>query len=243
MNCAEVREQLPDHLLATLPETDDARVRRHLRGCAACRADLVGLEEGLSSFSQAAHHSDPPPELEAKVFATLEDEWQETADGGTIVEVGRRRRSWGGWLVAAAAVLVLVVSLGWGLAQARRADRAVAGASSYSRLLSTLGGREFRVGELRGSSGHDVSGSVLLYEAVWDRSWGVLFLRAPDLSGELVATLSGADGRELSFPAITIEDGEGDAWLVTPDDVRAFDRLTVRDHSGAVVASAQIVAA
>jgi hypothetical protein len=42
---------------------------------------------------------------------------------------------------------------------------------------------------------------------------------------------------------IEIVDGEGDGWLVTPVDIRAFDRLTVRDASGAVVASAQIASA
>jgi hypothetical protein len=136
-----------------------------------------------------------------------------------------------------------VVSLGWGLGQARRADRAVAGASSYSRLLAILGGREFRVGELRGTPGQDVSGSVVLYDSVWDRSWAAVFIQAPDTTGTLAPTLSGADGQELSFRVIEIVDGEGDGWLVTPVDIRAFDRLTVRDASGAVVASAQIASA
>ena len=145
--------------------------------------------------------------------------------------------------MAAAAVVALVVSLGWGVGQAHRADRAVAGAASYARLLDTLGGTEFRVGELRGAAGHDVRGSVLLYDSVWDRSWGVVFVEAQGSSGTLTATLTGADGQELAFASIQIEDGEGTGWLVTRADVRAFDRLTVRDASGSVVASAQIAAA
>jgi predicted anti-sigma-YlaC factor YlaD len=245
VNCDEVREQLSDHLLATLPETKDARVRRHLRGCGACRTELGALEEGLSLFSQAAHHSVPPPELETRVLAAIEEEWRETAPDARVAHdrpVGIRRR-FGAWAVAAAMVLAVAVSLGWGVGQAHRADRAEVGAASYSRLLDTLGGREFRVGELQGTTGHDVSGSIILYDSVWDRSWAAVFIRAPGSSGTLAATLTGPDGRELSFDPIRTVDGEGDGWLVTSEDVRRFDRLTVRDASGAVVASAQIASA
>ena len=245
MSCTQVRDQLLDHLLTTLPETEESRVRRHLRGCAACRAELARLGEGLSLFSQATHQSVPPPELEARVLAALDEEWREATSAAQAVpdRPTERRRPPGAWLVAAAAVVALVVSLGWGVGQAHRADRAVAGAASYARLLDTLGGTEFRVGELRGAAGHDVRGSVLLYDSVWDRSWGVVFVEAQGSSGTLTATLTGADGQELSFASIQIEDGEGIGWLVTRADVRAFDRLTVRDASGSVVASAQIAAA
>ena len=246
MNCDEVREQLSDHLLATLPETKDARVRRHLRGCGACRTEMGALEEGLSLFSQAAHHSVPPPELQTRVLAAIEEEWREAAPDARVAPdrpVGIRQRFTGAWAVAAALVLTVVVSLGWGVGQAHRADRAEVGASSYSRLLDTLGGREFRVGELQGTAGHDVSGSVILYDSEWDRSWAAVFIRFPGSSGTLTATLTGPDGRELSFDPIRTVDGEGDGWLVTRADVRGFDRLTVRDASGAVVASAQIASA
>ena len=243
MNCDEVREQLSDHLLATMPEAQDARVRRHLRGCAACRTERGALEEGLSLFSQAAHHSVPPPELETRVLAAIEEEWREAVPDTRAVPdrpVGIHRCFSGAWAVAAALVLAVVVLLGWGVGQAHRADRAEVGASSYSRLLATLGGREFRVGELRGTTGHDVSGSVILYDSEWDRSWAAIFIRFPGSSGTLTATLTGLGGQELSFDSIRTVDDEGDGWLVTRADVRGFDRLTVRDASGAVVASAQI---
>jgi hypothetical protein len=246
VNCAEVREQLPDLLLETLTDVEGARVRRHLRGCAACRGELAALEDGLSLFSQATHHSVPPPELETRVLTAIEEEWRETETDEEFVSAGpadHRRRVPGAWLVAAAAVLVLVASVGWGVGQARRADRAVAGAASYSRLLATLGGREFRVGQLQGTPGHDVGGSLIVYDSVWGRSWAAVFVRAPGSSGPMMATLTGSGGEELSFDPIRIADGEGDGWLVTRADVRAFDRLTVRDASGVVIASAQIASA
>jgi hypothetical protein len=243
VNCAEVREQLPDHLLGTLTDVEGAPVRRHLRGCAACRAELSALEDGLSLFSQAAHHSVPPPELETRVITAIEEEWRDAETEQDLVSAGpaeRRRRVPGAWLVAAAAVFALVVSLGWGAGLARRADRAAADAASYSRLLATLGGREFRVGGLHGTPGYDVSGSLIVYDSVLGRSWAAVFVRAPGSSGPMTATLTGSGGQELSFDPIRITDGEGNGWLVTRADVRAFDRLTVRDASGVAVASAQI---
>jgi hypothetical protein len=246
MSCTDVRDRLPDHLLETLAEPEDQAVRRHLRGCAACRADLTALEDGLETFSRAAHHSVPPPELETRVLTAIEEEWTDTTTADVVAldrAARRRRRTPGVWLVAAAAVLALVVSVGWGIGQMRRADRAVAGAASYSRLLGVLGGTEFRVGALQGTDGHDMSGSVLLYDSVWGRSWGAVFVAAPGSSDTLTATLSGPDGGQLAFPAIRIEQGEGDGWLVTRADIRAYDRLTVRDAAGTVVATAQISAA
>lgn len=237
MTCAEVRERLPDHVLAMTPETEDLQVRRHLRGCAACRAELAALREGVEILSVAVPPTEPPTELRDRVLGTLEEEWR---DARTPSAPSRLRAP---WLVAAAATLVLVASVGWGLGQARRADRAQAGAASYERLLSTLGGTEFRVGSVRGVDGHDVRGSVLVYESVWGRSWGAVFLRAPQTADELTATLTGPDGLSLPFEALWTKDGETHGWLVTDADVGAVDRLTIRDASGRTIATARIASA
>jgi hypothetical protein len=237
VSCDEVRERLPDHVLAMTPEPEDLEVRRHLRGCAGCRAELAALREGVEIFSVAVPPTEPPTELRDRVLGTLEEEWR---DARTPSARSRFRAS---WLVAAAASLLLVVSVAWGLGQARRADRVQAGAASYERLLSTLGGTEFRVGPVRGVGGHDVRGSVLLYESVWGRSWGAVFLRAPQTADELTATLTGPGGFSLPFEALWTKDGETDGWLVTDADLGSVDRLTIRDASGRTIATARISAA
>src|SRR2546427_6776369 len=77
MSCEEVREQLPDYSLGTLSDIEAAALRRHLRGCAGCRAEATKLDEGVALFASAAHAMEPPPELKSKVLGVLEEEWRE----------------------------------------------------------------------------------------------------------------------------------------------------------------------
>jgi len=109
--------------------------------------------------------------------------------------------------------------------------------------VDVLGGTEFRVGAVRGVDGHDVRGSVLLYESVWGRSWGAVFLRAPQTADELSATLTGPGGFSLPFEALWTKDGETDGWLVTDADLGSVDLLTIRDASGRTIATARISSA
>jgi anti-sigma factor RsiW len=77
VTCDEVRDLLPEHLLGTLDEPEDLEVRRHLRGCAACREERMKLEEGVSALSRAVHDQEPPAELRDRVRRTLGEEWEE----------------------------------------------------------------------------------------------------------------------------------------------------------------------
>ena len=63
MKCEDLRQQLPDYTLGTISETETAAVRRHLRGCAACRAEADKLahckrEQDQSASDLKVCHSD-----------------------------------------------------------------------------------------------------------------------------------------------------------------------------------------
>ena len=75
--CDEVRERAAEHVLGTLSDDDDRIVRRHLRGCAACRSEVHDLSDGLGLFARAAHDREPPPELQDRVRAVLQEEWRD----------------------------------------------------------------------------------------------------------------------------------------------------------------------
>lgn len=236
--CEWVRERLPEHVLGTLDDVDDHRVRRHLRGCAGCRADMGALDDGLASFAHAAHDTEPPAELQGRVRSTLESEWREepTAPGSA-----GPRRSWTRWLAAAAAVAVLVAALGWGFAETHRADQLAASGDSYTRLLQILGGKEFRAGPLTAAPGRTVEGSVVVYDSHRDQSWVAVFVEGAGLSGTATATLHAPDGRTVELWDLELQrDGNGAAWLVTASDLSAFDHLTVTDGAGMPLASAEI---
>jgi hypothetical protein len=232
VTCDEVRDRLSEHALGTLDAVEDARIRRHLRGCAQCRRELVAIGEGLAMFAAAAHDRTPPPELRDRVLGVLAEEWRR--DPVTVPErVPNRRRP---WLVAAAACIALVGTVSWGIAA--RSD-----AASYHRLLSTLGGEEFRVGALDPTGDDRIDGSVVLYDSSVDQSWGVVLVRAPELTGDVGVTLSSADGRTMELHDVELENGSGYAWLVTAEDLHAFDKLTITGPGGSTVATSTIAPA
>src|SRR5262249_11563364 len=166
MTCDEVRELLPEHLLGTLEGPEDIEVRRHLRGCAACREERMKLEEGVSALSRAVHDQEPPEELRGHVLRTLAEEWEESgrmpAAPASSPGGGRERSPWR-VLAAAAVFIVLIASAAFGLTQTHRASLASADAASYRNLLSSLGGLDFRIGKLHPTEGSTMHGQVLIY--------------------------------------------------------------------------------
>src|SRR5437763_15169866 len=115
MTCEEVRELLPDHALGTLDEVQATSVRRHLRGCGACRSDALALDRGVAMFASAAHELEPPLELRDRVMTVLDEEWAETPATATSRRAPRRLVA---WLAVAATVVALAVGFSWaGVAQ------------------------------------------------------------------------------------------------------------------------------
>lgn len=246
MTCEAVRELLPEHLLGSLDETTDARIRKHLRGCAECRAERLRLEDGVAALSHATHEQDPPEELRQHVLDVLSEEWEELgvppALTGSPAPLGSAWR----WIAVAAAVLLVAVSLSWGISQSRRATRLQADADSYQALLDTLGGKEFRLGALQPADGRAVKGTVVLYDGEpgkdWN-SWGIVMANAPDYSGEAHVRLLAEDGDSLEMPSLRFTNGEASTWLVTHEDLTPYDRVVITAPNGSTLAAASIVAA
>jgi hypothetical protein len=241
VTCDEVRELLPEHLLGTLEGPEDLEVRRHLRGCAGCRTEMTALSEGVEWFARAAHDQQPPDGLHERVLMTLEQEWRD-ADAQRP-DLGRAR-----WLGRAAVVVAVAGLLAWSFVQTQRANVASADAASYRRVLSTLGGKEFRVGRIDSRTAHPLDGSVVLYDSHQEQSWGVVLVRAPGVSGTADVTLSSSEASDdrTTIDVGTLEfqpDGDAATWLVTSSDLSSFDRLTITAEDGTVLATAEIAAA
>ena len=246
MTCEEVRDLLPEHLLPSLDDTTEARVRGHLRGCAECRAERVRLEDGVATLSHATHEQEPPGELRQHVLDVLSEEWEEPRGSPAPTVAPAVRGSAWRWLAAAAAVVLVAVSLSWGVSQSRRATRLQADAGSYQALLDTLGGKEFRLGALQPADGQAVKGTVVLYDGEpgkdWN-SWGIVMANAPDYSGEARVRLLASNGDSLEMPSLRFTNGEASTWLVTHQDLTPYDRLVITAPDGSTLAAAAIVEA
>ncbi|HEV8088792.1 MAG TPA: zf-HC2 domain-containing protein [Actinomycetota bacterium] len=246
MTCEQVRELLPEHLLGSLDDDADSRVDHHLRGCTDCRAEQLRLEDGVAALSYATHEAEPPEELRDHVLAVLDEEWQapENEPAKSNV-VPMRRRSPMRWVAVAAAFILIVGSFGFAVAQSQHAAHVQADASSYQALLSTLGGKEFRLGQLASSTGTGVSGKVILYDGDptqgWN-SWGIVLAHGPNDLTDAQAVLTGPNGESMQLPPLKFSDGEASTWLVTHEDLTHYDTLLITSH-GHVLASARIAEA
>ncbi len=233
MTCDQVRELLPEHVLGTIEGPQDLEVRRHLRGCGGCRSEMAALGEGIAMFARAAHDRTPPPELRERVVTVLEEEWRDAEAASP------RRRS--RWMPAAAAVLLLVASLGWGVMQRRQADTFVADATSYRNLLAILGGEDFRIGTVHSQVAQQITGNLVLYDAHSDQSWALLIVHAPGMTGVAHATLSSADGRMIPMRDLRFgREGDASTWLVSYAGLKSFGTVTITSADGTVLATAQI---
>lgn len=245
MICDDVRERLAEHLLGSLPESEDAELRRHLRGCAACREEQTALEDGLETFSRAAHDLAPPGELRERVLTTLAEEWRDDHGPARPADTPPSRvRS--RWLAAAAAVLVLVsaASLTWGIRRGHEADLAIVDATSYRSILATLGGRDFRIASLAPSGETEVGGRVVVYDGDpakgWS-SWAIVIVRKPGIAGRATAELFSADGRTIELPPLRFSAGEASTWLVTRTDLTSYAGVRITASDGSVLAEGSLI--
>jgi hypothetical protein len=235
VTCDETRDLLAEHLLGTLDEVTDARVRGHLRGCGGCRREMAALAEGIATFSRAAHEVQPPAELRERVLASVAEEWTDTAQAKTARRPVRR------WIASAAAAAAVVASLGWGVSQANLADHYETQAKKYTGFLDALGGKNVRVGVVRSAGSEEISGSAVVYDSDVEQSWVLILVRAPGLTGDANVRLSSESGRTIELHPLEFSPGgDSSSWLVTPANLQAFDRVTITDATGRVIATANV---
>jgi hypothetical protein len=232
--CDDVRTLLPDFVLGSTEKRDELDLRRHLRGCGACRRELDALREGLGVFASTLERT-APPELRDRVMSVLSEEWTEAIESPRSREPAPRR-----WLIAFAASIALALVAGaFGLIQLDRARDATKDATSFRTVLATLGGTGFKVGTLEPATETPVEGSVVAYESSKDQSFVVVFVRTPELKGKGSLLVSRSDGTTWDHGPIEF-DGDGDAavWWVTDRSIASMTGLTVTGPDGSMLATA-----
>jgi anti-sigma factor RsiW len=232
VTCDEVREQLADHLLGTLQPDVAASVRRHVRGCAACRAEMAILADGVSTLAAASHDVTPPAELRRRVLAVLDEEWSEPER----VSPGKRLAP-RAWRVAAALALGLV--LAWAAIATITAFGLREDAGRYRAFLDALGGEDVRAAEFRAVAPKEIDGDVVVYESEHGMSWVLVLVRAPGRQEDAFVTMTAGERRIDLHPMEFGPSGDGSTWLVTSSDLSAFDTVNLWDDGG-LMASAEI---
>jgi hypothetical protein len=234
MSCEEVRAQLPDYALGTLPEVEEAAVRRHLRGCAGCRSEAASLDEGVALFASSAHQTEPPPDLRDRIMTVLTEEWSDEPRSRRLVP--RLMMRWPAMAAAAVVIAALVVAT---LSQVQ--TRGFRGdALHYREFLNALGGKEVRVARLRAVPSVTLEGRVIVYDAEHgEQSWVMVLARAPGFPDPVTVSLETAGGRSIRIPFKLKFGEDGDAWsgFTTSSDLSKFGRIVLTTPTGRVVAT------
>jgi hypothetical protein len=102
------RDDVGAYLLGALNDLERQAFERHLRGCPDCQEELDRLRPAAEALPASVVQHDPPPGLKQRLMAEVED-------GSNVVALPRRhapRR-----LLAVAAVLLIGLVAGFGIAQ------------------------------------------------------------------------------------------------------------------------------
>jgi anti-sigma factor RsiW len=232
VTCDETREHLADHLLGTLEPDADGAVRRHLRGCASCRAEMTALAEGVTTLAAASHDVAPPPELRGRVLDVLTEEWSAAEPARSRWRAANRS-----WRVAAAAALA--VALGWATVATIRAADLQDDAARYRAFVDAMGGEDVNVAEFRPAGPGELDGDVVIYESERGPSWVLVLVRAPGREGVANVTMRAGERRIDLRPVEFGPGGDGSTWLVTSSDLTEFDTVNLWDDAG-LIATAEI---
>ena len=103
MTCQDLRQRLSAYAQGSLPAGEAAAIEAHLSGCEACSAWIEGVEPALAEVGRLPRSIEPPADVWAGIDARLSPRG---------LRGGKRRITLPGWMLAAAATLLVAVSAG-----------------------------------------------------------------------------------------------------------------------------------
>ena len=245
MNCATVRDVLPEFALGVAPNDDATAVELHVETCAACRKEAVDLQRAAATFGYALAGDGAPP-------ATLELDVVESVR--SVAVPPRPARSRGrrtGFLLLVAAVLVASVGVGsvfagreerLRLQQERTAQAQGVALQQFGRIPIDLGGPNTRVlvGTLAAPSAPSAAGTGSALTIVTKGADDQMVVIVNDLAGRmlpLTVSISDTKGHTVDIGKIHALDTAGGATLAreTPTSLNGFVDVSVRDAHGRTV--------
>jgi hypothetical protein len=239
VNCATVRDVLPEFALGVGPGDDADAVELHVETCAACRKEAVDLQRAAVTFGYAlAGNGTPPESLEQTVVEAV----QEVARPAKHPHL-RGRRTGIALLVAA----VLVASVGIGSVFAGREERlrlqaertAFAEQTAFANLggvVQSVGGPNTKVlsGVLTARSGAGTGSAVTILTKAADDQMIVVVNGLADRTMPLAVSISDTKGHAIDVGSIHTLDAAGGAtraWELQ-SSLKGFVDVTVRDADG-----------
>jgi hypothetical protein len=192
---ARYQDDVGAYLLGALNDLERQAFERHLSGCSECRDEVERLRPAAEALPGSVVQLDPPPGLKRRLMAEVE------GDSNVVPLESRRRRPTR--LLAVAAVLLLGIVVGFGVAQL--------GGDGSRTVTATVAKAMPRAGGSLEISGDD--GTLRLHDM-------------PELGAERVYQVWYQHGERL-VPARTFEVGRSGMGTVELRDVETADGVYV----------------
>jgi len=246
VNCAAVRDRLPEHALGIADHHDVHSIERHLGWCAACRKEARDLERAAAMMAFAPAPAVLPQQLQERIIAAVRRERPVTEPS----RPGRRRgRRIGVVLIAAA---LMIAGLGAGAVIARR-DGAPVDPSTQAQQQSDAFERFQRFIQSAATVDPRTKASVGLLASSGAMPWrgAGLAIVSPSGDDQVVVTVDGlprlrgpyrveiTDRHGHAVPVAVVRhlDKEGGAMVgrAVARDLTGYVRVIVRDARGRTV--------
>jgi hypothetical protein len=238
MDCPAVRELLAEHVLGTLDEDRRRFVDRHLEWCAGCRKEMAQLAEGATVVASALIPAEPPPGLEDRVVAAINE-----AAGRRE----RRRRPRLGLAAARVAALMAVGAVSLAMATAGRVtelqqsarsaeDRARQFEKVLLGILMEADDGRILSADLLGVGGAAGGGRGIIFDSPGGTDWALVIAGglSPE-NGPYQAYVTTGGERQRLGRLSPSSPGEMAAYRIFSRDVSGAHWVSVRNGSGDTV--------
>jgi predicted anti-sigma-YlaC factor YlaD len=242
VNCAAVRDVLPEFALGVAPRGDADAVELHVETCAACRKEAVDLQRAAASFAYALAGDGPlPEELEPDVVEAVQQ----------VARPAKHPRSRGrrtGVALLVAAVLVAGVGVGSVIAGREEHLRLQAERSAlaqnvtiqkFAETARALGGPDTRVlvGTLSASAGSGTGSALTILTKGADDQVVVIVNDVAGRALPLDVAISDTKGHAIDVGKVRALDTAGGATMAReiPSSLSGFVDVTIRDARDHIV--------
>jgi len=211
----QLHDQAALYVVDALTPEETYDFESHLAGCRACQEEVADMRN-VTQYLATSVEADPPASLRAAVLSGIVDTAQEPA--GNVVSIDSRRPSRLPYLVAAASVLLALVSGGWALQSRQDAQQA---GERQAEIVQLLGAGDVRT--VSGTGPRGSSATVVLSKA----NSQAVFVASdmPALPSGKVYELWTISGRPV--PAGTFTAERGASLVALPDAALSADRIAV----------------
>jgi hypothetical protein len=243
VNCADVREAMPEFALGVSLPRETADVEVHVETCAACRKEAIDLQRAVAAFGYAVAPGDPPaPELEGRVVSAVQDVAGPRSRGRGVRRAG----------VTLLAAAMLVAAVGVGSVLANRAERSrlqtertqLETTQMLERFSSAISTARFAdpdttvyLGALSATRGLGAGAALTVLSPTARDQVIVIVNGVPAEATPLTVRLEDTKGRAIEVGTIRRLDTSGGATLakVVPGGLDGFVEVVATSADGAVV--------